>query len=240
MELTEFGGCRRLRLPERLAEGDLGRLRGEIAGASEGEIVVLEGSGDVFCLGGALPPEEAGGADAPARFGALLAAIEASSRPVVALVNGDALGGGVGLAAAADLVLASPRARFGLPETLLGLVPAVVFPVLARRVGPARARLLALGHPPLPAATALGWGLVDEVADDLDAALRRHCRRFLRMGPEALATLKSLVARHYGAPPGYAAEAASRLGDLLGGEEARVRINQYLGGRAPWPDREED
>jgi len=240
MELTEQQGCRRVRLPERLSGEDLGRLRDEVVRVSGDEIVVLEGSGGTFCLGGTLPPEEAGGTDAPARFGALLAAIERSPRPVVAVVDGEALGAGVGLAASSDLVLASPRARFGLPETLLGLVPAVVFPALARRVGPARARLLGMGHPPLPAATALDWGLVDEVTDELEAALRRHRRRFSRMGPRALATLKALVADHYGAPAGYLADAEPRFRELLGGEEARSRMARFMSGEAPWRDGEDD
>jgi len=239
MELTEHAHRGRLVLPAQLRPDDIERLEAALGAMSGCELVTLEGGAGSFCEGGALPPGPADEQDGPVRFGALLAAIERTPRPVVALVDGAALGAGVGLAAAADLVLASPRARFGLPETLLGLIPAVVFPVLARRIGAPRARLLALGHRPLSAEEARDWGLVDEVTDDLQEALRRHRRRFVRMGSLAVATLKALVADHYGAPPGYTEQAAARFVDLLGGTEARDRTRRMAAGETPWPGERE-
>lgn len=224
----------RLLLPRRLAWADVDRLGEALSSQPAARAVTLEGGEPgVFCEGGALDDPEP---PRPRRFGALLAALQRDPRPVIALVDGAALGAGVGLAAAADLVLATARARFALPETLLGLVPAMVFPFLAQRVGVARARLLALGAEPLDAQEAWRWGLVDEVTADLPGALQRHGRRLARMDAAALARLKALVAEHFAAPPGYEDPAAQALVELLERGEGRGRVRRFLAGEAPWPD----
>jgi enoyl-CoA hydratase/carnithine racemase len=150
------------------------RLLASLEAAPEGCVVTLEGRGDSFCRG--LSPEALAqpGRDAATelvRFGRLLHAVDTAPGPVVALVNGPAMGGGLGLAAAADLVLAAPDARFGLPEVMLGLVPAMVFPLVARRMGVVRARALALGAATLSAAEARTVGLVDVVTEHLEETL---------------------------------------------------------------------
>jgi enoyl-CoA hydratase/carnithine racemase len=139
------------------------------------------------------------------------------------------MGGGVGLAAASDLVLASPRASFALPETLMGLIPAMIFPYVARRIGVSHARLLALGSRPLTAAAALEYGMVDEVADDLPALLLRHAKRFAKMDRRAIAEIKTLIAVHFPPPQGYVVEAASRFS-----HQTRARIASFMEGNPPW------
>jgi enoyl-CoA hydratase/carnithine racemase len=155
-------------------------------------------------------------------------------------VDGPALGGGAGIAAAADLVIASPRATFALPETLLGLIPAAAFPPIARRVGVARARRLALGAPPLDAEEARLAGLADQVAVDLEAAADAHVRRFARLDPRAVGAMKTLVARHFAAPPAYAADARAAFVALLGSEATAGRIRRFAAGLAPWADDEDE
>lgn len=225
----------RVTLPRVLAWADIDRVAESLRAAEATRILVLEGGGGVFCEGGALGGTEEA---RPRRFAALLAALERDPRPVVALVDGPALGAGAGLAAAADIVLATRRATFGLPETLLGLIPAMVFPALARRIGIPRARRLALGAEPLSADEAFRVGLVDEVCDDLEAALARHARRLSRMDPHAVATLKALLADHFPMPPAYEEQAAARLAELLTRPETEARIRRFLSGQAPWPDEE--
>jgi enoyl-CoA hydratase/carnithine racemase len=211
-------------------------------------LAIVEGTADSFCEGldieslglkaeSAAPPScsEIG----LTQYEKLLTTINCTPRPVVAVVSGQALGGGVGIACAADLVLASPQATFALPETILGMIPAVVFPFIASRIGVPRARLLALGAKPLSAATALQWGLVDEIAEDLEAAIARHARRFARMDSRAIATVKRLAADHFAKPNGYQADASSSLLDLLASSETRSRLRRFAIGESPWSDETE-
>jgi len=203
--------------------------------------VTLESDTDAFCEGLDLGSLAAGDIDPAAALGLftdLLDTIEATPRPIIALVNGPARGGGVGLAAAADLVLAAPHATFGLPEALFGLIPAMIFPVLARRVGHARARWLALSAVTLTAQEARHFGLVDELADDLEAALGRHAHRFQRMDPRALGAVKSIAAVHGATPAGYREHAAARFHQLVASPETRKRIQRFLAGETPWPEGE--
>ena len=170
----------------------------------------------------------------PELFAALLRAIEAAPVVVLAVVDGPALGAGAGIAAAADVVIATPRARFGLPETVMGLVPAMVFPVLARRLGVARARRLALGAAPLTAEEALAQGLADEVDPDAGAAAARVRRRLARQDPDAVAALKQLIARHFATSAAYEAAAADALRARWASAETRKRLQRYADGGAPW------
>jgi enoyl-CoA hydratase/carnithine racemase len=225
----------RVALPRVLSWADIDRLAGSLGSGTGSRLLVLEGGAGVFCEGGALDDAEEA---RPRRFAALLAALERDPRPVVALVDGPALGAGAGLAAAADVVVATRRATFGLPETLLGLIPAMVFPALARRIGIPRARRLALGAEPLSADEAFRIGLVDEVCDELEGALLRHARRLARMDPQAVAAFKALLADHFPLPPAYEEAAAARLGELLARPETQARIRRFLAGHAPWPDEE--
>jgi enoyl-CoA hydratase/carnithine racemase len=119
-----------------------------------------------------------------------------AEKPTIAVVDGEALGGGVGIAAACDLVLATTRASFGLPELLLGLLPAVVMPVLLERMPAQKIRLLALGAVSIPAERARDLGLADEVVgqDELPRAVRRYARALGRPDRRAVATLKAYAA----------------------------------------------
>lgn len=223
----------RLALPRRISWADIDRLIEALGSEPGARLVILEGQDGAFCEGGALDDADE---PRPRRFAALLSALERDPRPVIALVDGAALGAGVGLAAAADVVLATPRASFGLPETLLGLIPAMVFPALARRVGVPRARRLAIGAEPLGAEEALTWGLVDELCDDLEATLPRHVRRLSRMDAHAVARMKALVADRFPTPAGYEEEAAAALLDLMAREETQGRIRRFVAGGTPWPE----
>jgi enoyl-CoA hydratase/carnithine racemase len=108
-------------------------------------------------------------------LGSLFHRVSSLAKPVVACVNGPALGGGAGLVAASDIVVAEEGAFFAFSEVRLGLVPAVISPFCLRRLGPALTRRLFLSAERFNATQAKAWGFVDEVAsgqEALDAAVR--------------------------------------------------------------------
>ncbi len=234
LTIRDERGCQRL-TPVHVA-----RLLAELEADSGALFVTLESDGDAFCEGmdlGELATADGDVTGTLDRFAALLHALGSTPRPVIAIVGGPAMGGGVGLAAAADIVLATPHATFGLSEALFGLVPAMVFPVIARRLGPARARWLALSATTISAADALRLGLVDELVDDLETALARYARRFERIAPSAVAEMKALSALHEAAPAEYHARATAGFARLLGSAGTSDRIERFLSGETPWPDR---
>lgn len=168
--------------------------------------LVLRGAGGVFSAGGNIKTfsHDYQSADTAAdsiaaanrRFGALLSCLDALPLPVIAAVDGAARGGGVGLAAIADVVIATADSTFSLTETTLGLLPAQIAPFVAARVGRHTARRLMLTASRLDGAAAAAAGLVDEVVDDssaLDAAIGRTLGRVRRCAPRANAATKALV-----------------------------------------------
>lgn len=221
-----------------LTPGVLDRLLSELDGVADADVVVVQGANGCFCQGLHLQPPVREDTILPGlqRLATLLSTLQRCGRPVVALVDGPALGGGLGLAAAADLVLATRRARFGLPETVMGLIPAVVFPAIAARVGVPRSRLLALGTPALAVEEAHRWGLVDELVDDLNAARDRHLARFRRMDRGAAAAVKRLSADYFGVSSSYVEDAANDFVRLFRSPAASERLQRFAAGLTPWPD----
>jgi len=178
-------------------------LSSALAAAHEGgaRALVLTGSGRHFCTGADLR-ELAAGAGAPAeeraadagRLAALYAALLRSPFLTVAAVQGAAYGGGAGLAAACDLVVASPEARFQFSEVRLGFVPALVATFLPRRLSPATLAGLVLDPHPLDAKVALTLGLVDRVTDDPRGAAEAWARDVChKASPSAIAESKRLL-----------------------------------------------
>ena len=118
------------------------------------------------------------------------------SCPTIAAVQGAALGGGCELACFADVVIAAEPASFGLPEIKLGVFPPVAAVHFPSRIGAVRTAQLVLSGEPLPAARALGIGLVDKVVrpDELDAAVREQVARFREKSATALRLAKRALA----------------------------------------------
>jgi polyketide biosynthesis enoyl-CoA hydratase PksH len=153
---------------------------------------------------------------------------------VIAVVHGAATGGGVGLAAACDLVLAARGATFALTELLFGLLPAVIGPYLAQRVSPARLRLWALGATTLDATVALQAGLVDGVADEPGLARETAAwvRRLARPPAEAVSLWKRQMATAAAAAANCAVWATNgRLRDPAVLASIRRFVEE---GEAPW------
>jgi len=218
-------------------DGPLLRRLEELAARATTEPLILGGTGE-FCRGldlaSVLDRPRGEPAGMLRAFAALLENLTSAPVPIVAVVDGPALGGGTGLAAVADLVVATPRARFALPEVLFGLIPAVVFPYVARRVGLARARAMALSGAALDAREALGIGLVDQVADDWQDAVLRETRRWSRLSPRARAMFRALLARSWPVSGKYVSDAVAVFSTLLEEGDAPSRIQRYLAGAAPW------
>src|SRR5437762_27603 len=117
------------------------------------------------------------------------------SVPVIARIDGYALGAGLELAAACDLRVASERAMFGMPEVRVGIPSVVEAALLPLLIGHGRARRLLLTGETIGAAEALAWGLVDAVAlpEALDAAVERFAAAILAGGPQAIRRQKALI-----------------------------------------------
>lgn len=160
-------------------------------GSASVAVLVIAAEGEDFCAGGHLG-DPAAATWQPDLAGAqsLLHRLANLAPVTVAVVEGAATGGGVGLAAACDVVIADRRATFRLTEVLLGLIPAAVTPLLAARVGWHRARTLGLTTPRLDAAQAAAIGLADVASDDAKAELRRTLRDLGRAQQGALRALK--------------------------------------------------
>jgi methylglutaconyl-CoA hydratase len=164
--------------------------------------VVLAGDGETFCAGADIEWQrsaidltyEENVADALKLY-RMCEAIDRCPAPVVARIQGYALGGGSGLAACADIAIAATDATFGFTEVKLGIVPAVISPFVLPKIGQHARRYFLTGER-FDAHTALRIGLVHEVADDLDAAVHVVVEQLLSSGPNAVREAKELVRAH--------------------------------------------
>ena len=131
------------------------------------------------------------------RFAGMLHRIASAPKPVLARVQGAALGGGVGLACACDIAIAADNASFAVSEAKFGIVPAVIGPYVTNAVGKRQAQRLALTTTRIGAAEALAIGIVQQVValDALDAAIDATVKELLAGGPAAQAEIKALFAQ---------------------------------------------
>ncbi len=159
-------------------------------------VIELTGAGDkAFSAGGDLSGQGLGGGDGMlvghlgrARFAELLRAIRDAGKPVVAVVQGHALGGGFGLALACDLVIAVDDATFGTPEINVGLFPMIILAVLLRNVPRKKLLELILLGDRVSAAEALRWGMINEAVPraELRAAADRYLQKLAQKSPVSM------------------------------------------------------
>jgi methylglutaconyl-CoA hydratase len=202
--------------------------------------VVIAGAGKVFCAGADVTwmsktvhyTEDENLRDAMA-MSRMFAAINELPVAVIGRIQGAALGGGAGLAAVCDIVVADEAALFGFTETKLGILPAVISPFALAKMGQAAARELFLTGARFSAACAKEIGLVHEVAAsaDLDAAVDRFIKEVLSAGPEAVAAAKALIPDVWGRPiaeamPITAAAIAARRVSAEGQEGLRAFLQK--------------
>ncbi len=205
-------------------------------------VIVLEGQEGSFCQGMDLAylvahPEEDVSREAH-EYACCLDRLRQLRQVVIAAVDGSANGGGVGLAAAADFVVATARSTFALPEVVLGIVPAIVMPVLLERMTRHQARQLALSGS-VDSARAASLGLVDYVVQEperLERKVRALIKHALRCNPEAVAQLKALVEEQAGMFRRDGLEhGANVTGELISDSNRLAPISGFLKGEPlPW------
>jgi methylglutaconyl-CoA hydratase len=208
--------------------------------------VVLAGRGRSFCAGADLIwMKSAAEADfetnlADARqLAAMLRALAELPKPTLARVHGPALGGGMGLAAACDICVASTDAVFATTEARLGLVPSVISPYVLRAIGARQALRYFQTAERLTAAEAHRLGLAHEIVESegLDAKIAEILEALLQGGRQAQASAKALVRDFAGRPVDDALveETARRIATTRAGPEAREGLAAFLEKRrSPW------
>ncbi|HEY6235971.1 MAG TPA: enoyl-CoA hydratase/isomerase family protein [Candidatus Elarobacter sp.] len=212
--------------------------------------VVLRGAGGTFCSGGDIKGFRAAfSAPAPAsgerdpiavnnrRFGEIMTRLNALPQTVVAIVEGSAFGGGLGLVCASDVAICRTDSRFALSETGLGIPPAQIAPFLVQRVGLTEARRLALTGERFDGREAGRLGLVHFVCDD-DASLEQRIKEVLehigRCAPGANAATKAILLASTEQPLSDVLDgAAQAFADALRGPEGREGVSAFLEKRRP-------
>jgi methylglutaconyl-CoA hydratase len=223
---------------------EIRRCMEELSEDDNVRVVVLAGEGDYFCAGAdigymrdtaAFSYEE--NLEDARNIAAMFGAIEECPKPVVARVEGAAIGGGIGLVAAADVSVAEEGTVFAFTEVRLGISPATIAPFVLRKIGYSQTRALFLTGERFDTEKAREIGLVHEVVteDDLDAAVQEKVEGLLKGGPEALAATKALLRELRDAERGEEATEimARRIAELRTGEEGQEGLGAFLEKREP-------
>jgi len=231
---------------DELMIGELDTAFAQLQADASVRVVVLAGEGKHFSAGADLQwMQRAAQASVEwnlqdaRRFAAMLHRIASSSKPVVARVQGAALGGGVGLACACDIAIAADNASFAVSEAKFGILPAVIGPYVTNAVGKRQAQRLALTTTRIAAAEALAIGIVQQVSplDALDTAVDATVKDLLAGSPNAQSEIKQLFAQLEVGPisPAVRELTAQTISRVRGTEEAREGFAAFLAKRpANW------
>ncbi|HEU6446572.1 MAG TPA: enoyl-CoA hydratase-related protein [Gaiellaceae bacterium] len=178
----------------------IGELREAFSDVGDARLVLLAGEGESFCAGADIEWQRSAidlsfdeNVEDAMRLFAMMKTIDDCPAPVVARIQGYALGGGSGVAAAVDIGIAAEDAVFGFSEVKLGIIPAVISPFVLPKIGESAARRYFLTGERFGAETALRIGLVHEVATNLDGAVDRVVGELLTSGPLAVREAKRLI-----------------------------------------------
>jgi enoyl-CoA hydratase/carnithine racemase len=208
--------------------------------AADVRVVVLTGEGKAFCSGGDFAEMTSGATESAlphkGDYADVLLAMSRTDKPIVARVNGVAMGGGLGLVAASTLAVAASDAKLGTPEIDVGLFPMMIMAVLTRFVPRRRLVQMMLLGEKIGADEALRLGLVNEVTspDDLDASVKRIVDALVSKSPSTIA----LGLRAYVEQDGLDLEAAlpllrTKLAEVLATNDAREGLMAFLEKRSP-------
>ncbi|WP_170525313.1 crotonase/enoyl-CoA hydratase family protein [Ruegeria arenilitoris] len=181
---------------------ELTQAAAQLGETNDVRVVVLTGAGKSFCAGGDLGWMQAQmAADPETRFvearklAEMLNALNTLPKPLIGALQGNAFGGGVGMASVCDVAIGVDSLKMGLTETRLGLIPATIGPYVIARMGEARARRVFMSARLFDAAEAVELGLLARAvpADELDAAIEAEVQPYLSCAPGAVASAKALV-----------------------------------------------
>ena len=215
--------------------------------------VVIRGAGGHFCAGcdikdmaGARGQQAGEGRDDPfyrlnRAFGQMIQQVNESSKIVIAVVEGAVMGGGFGLACVSDVAIAGPTARFAMPETTLGVIPAQIAPFVVERIGLTQARRLALLGLKIESDEACRLGIVHQSGESdqqIEDLLARAIERIRHCAPEATAQTKALLHR-VGKEPMHSLldEAAEAFAGAIRGKEGQEGTLAFMQKRKPaWAD----
>jgi methylglutaconyl-CoA hydratase len=202
-------------------------------------VVVVQATGRAFCAGIDIARMKEAGAESyeanyqdAMKLATMLRALRMLPVPVVAVVQGPAIGLGVGLAAACDIAIAADTASFRLTEIRLGILPAVISPYLLDAIGERACRRYFLSAEAFSAAEALRLGLLQDVRppEGLEAAVSRIVTELLAGKPGAQEAAKALIEaqRSPALDEALIADTARRLTDIRGGKEAQDALSEFL------------
>jgi len=223
---------------------DLDSACQQLDGDADVRVVVLAGRGKHFSAGAdlhwmrrAAQGSEADNLADARRFAHMLRRIATLSKPTIARVQGAALGGGTGLAAACDMAVASLDATFATSEVKFGIIPAVISPYVLRAIGPRQALRYFQSAEKISAERALAIGLVHEVTpvDGLDAGVAALVEQLLAGGPTAQRAAKDLIEAVTGRPIDESTleDTARRIATQRATAEGRDGIAAFLDKRPP-------
>lgn len=209
--------------------------------------IVLSGNGPSFCAGAdaGWMREQATASDAENRADAMrlsdmLATLNDCPKPVICIAHGNVFGGGVGLVACADMVVARPGTQFRLSEVRLGLTPATISPFVVAKIGQSHARRCFLTAESFGPEQAVQMGLVHAVSDDPQAQVDAWFQNLLLGAPGAIADAKSLIRDVSDRPISFSlrSDTAERIADRRASAEGREGLAAFLEKRKPgWAPR---
>jgi methylglutaconyl-CoA hydratase len=204
--------------------------------------IFLNGNGPSFCAGADANwmREQATATDAENRADAMrlsdmLAMLNDCPKPIICIAHGNVFGGGVGLVACADLVIARPNTQFRLSEVRLGLTPATISPFVVAKIGQSHARRYFLTAESFGPEQAVAMGLAHVVSDDPHAQVEAWFANLLLGAPGAIADAKSLIRDVSDRPISFSlrADTAERIADRRASAEGREGLQAFLDKRKP-------
>lgn len=205
-------------------------------------LVILQGRNGVFCTGmdfnEAVSRTDDITTAVSRRYLEAIKRLSLIPKIIVSKVEGQVMAGGIGLVAASDLVVATPKSQFSLSEALWGLLPACVIPFLIRRVGFQTAYKMTLTTLPIDGEEAARWGLVDLITDTPDASIRRLLLRLVRLDGRTVGQMKRYFRKMWLINESMEDMAVEEITELLADDQVRANIHNFVThGQFPWDRR---